>query len=61
MLRIVNKSNKNSYRAVQETHLDKKCVIDSQIDKIFKSADVDKDLSIRLDETSDKDLTNLAH
>ena len=32
MLKIVNKNNKNSYRIVQETHLDDDCVIDSQSD-----------------------------
>ena len=61
ILKIVKKNNKNSYRIVQETHLDKDCVIGSQIDKTLKSTDVVKDLSIRLDKTSHDNLTNLAN
>ena len=60
MLKIVNKSNKNSHRIVPKTHLDEDCVIDSQIGKTLESTDVVKDLSIRLDKTSHHSLTNLA-
>ena len=61
MLKIVNKNNKNSYRIVQETHLDDDCVIDSQIHETLESTDVVKDLPIRLDKTSHDDLTKLAN
>ena len=40
MLKIGNKNNKNSYRIVQETHLDEDCVIDSQIGETLESTDV---------------------
>ena len=39
MLKIVNKNNKNSYRIVQETHLDDDCVIHSQIHETLESTD----------------------
>ena len=61
MLKIGNKNNKNSYRIVQETHLDEDCVIDSQTGETLESTDVVKDLSIRLDKTSHDSLTNLAN
>ena len=61
MLKIVNKNTKNSYRIVQETHLDDDCVIHSQIDETLASTDVVKDLSIMLDKTSHDDLTKLAN
>ena len=61
MLKIVNKNNKNSYRIVQETHLDDDCVIHSQIYETLASSDVVKDLSIMLDKTSHDDLTKLAN
>ena len=61
MLQIVSKNNKNSYRVVQETHLDEECVIDSQIGETLESTDVVKDLSTRLDKSSHSDLTNLAN
>ena len=61
MLKIVNKNNKNSYRIVQETHLDDDCVIDSQIHETLESTDVVKDLPIRLNKTSYDDLTKLAN
>ena len=61
LLKIVNKNNKNSYRVVQETHLDKECVIESQIGETLESTDVVKDLSIRLDKISHDDFTNLAN
>ena len=61
MLRIVYKNNKNSYRIVQETHLDEDCVIDGQIGQTLESTEVVKDLSIRLDKTSHDSLTNLAN
>ena len=61
ILKIVSRSNKNSCRVVNETHLDEECVTDSQICKNLESTDVDKDLSIGLGETSHKDLTNLAN
>ena len=61
MLKIVNKNNKNSYRIVQETHLDDDCVIDSQIHETLESTDVVKDLPVRLDKTSHDDLTKLAN
>ena len=61
MLETVNKNNKNSYRMVQETHLDEDCVIDSQIGKTLESTDVVKDLPVRLDKTSHDDLANLAN
>ena len=61
MLKTVNKNNKNSYRIVQETHLDDDCVIDSQIHETLESTDVVKDLPIRLDKTSHDDLTKLAN
>ena len=60
MLKIVNKNNKNSHRIVQETHLDNDWVIDSQIHETLESTDVDKDMPIRLDKTSNDDLTKLA-
>ena len=53
MLKIVNQNNKNSYRIVQETHLDN--------DETLESTDVVKDLPIRLDKTSHDDLTKLAN
>ena len=46
MLETVNKNNKNSYRMVQETHLDEDCVIDSQIGKTLEGTDVVKDLQL---------------
>ena len=49
MLKIVNKNNKNSYRIVQETHLDEDYVVDSHIGETTESTDVVKDLSIRLE------------
>ena len=58
MLRIVNKNNKNSYRHVQESHLDEDCVIDGQIGETLESTEVVKDLSVRLDETSHDRLTD---
>ena len=61
MLRIVNKNNKNSYRIVQETHLDEDCVIDGQISETLESTEVVKDFPIRLDETSHSSLINLAN
>ena len=61
MLRIVNKNNKSPYRIVQETHLDEDCVIDGQISETLESTEVDKDLPIRLDETSHDSLINLAN
>ena len=61
MLKIVNKNNKNSYRVVQEIHLDEDCVINSQTGETLESIDVVKDLSVRLDKTSHDDLTNLAN
>ena len=61
MLKIVNKNNKDSYRVVQETHLDEHCVIDSQMNETLESTDVAKDLPIRLGKTSHDDLTNLAN
>ena len=61
MLETANKNNKNSYRVVQETHLDEDCVIDSLIGKTLESTDVVKDLTIRLDKTSHDDLPNLAN
>ena len=61
MLKIVNKNNKNSYRIVQETHLDDDFVIDSQIRETLESSDVVKDLPIRLNKTSHDDITNLAN
>ena len=61
MLKIVNKNNKNSYRIVQETHLDEDCVIDSQIGETLESTGLVKDLPIRLEKTSHDDLTNLAN
>ena len=61
ILKIVNKTNKNSYRIVQETYLDEDCVIDSQIGSTLKSTNVVKGLPIRLDKTSHDDLTNLAN
>ena len=61
MLKIVNNNNKNSYCMVQETHLDEDCVIDSQIGETLESIDMVNDLSIRLDKTSQDNLTNLAN
>ena len=61
MLKIVNKNNKNSYRVVQETHLDEDCVTDSQISETLERTDVVKDLPVRLDKTSHDDTTNLAN
>ena len=61
MLRIVNKNNKNSYRIVQETHLDEDCVIDGQINETLESTEVVKGFPIRLDETSHSSLINLAN
>ena len=61
MLRIVNKNNKNSYRIVQETHLDEDCVIDGQINETLESTEVVKGFPIRLDETSHNSLINLAN
>ena len=61
MLKIVNKNNKNSYRIVQETHLDDDCVLDSEIHETLESTDVAKDLQIRLDKTSHDNLTKLAN
>ena len=61
MLKIVNNNNKNSYCMVQETHLDEDCVIDSQIGETLESTDMVNDLSIRLDKTSQDNLTNLAN
>ena len=61
MLKTVNKNNKNSYRIVQETHLDDDCVIDSQIHETLESIDVVKDFPIRLEKTSHDDLTKLAN
>ena len=52
MLKIVNKNNKDSYRVVQETHLDEHCVIDSQMNETLESTDVVKDLPIRLGKIS---------
>ena len=49
MLKIVNKNNKNSYRIVQETHLDEDYDVDSQIGETMESTDVVKDLSFRLE------------
>ena len=60
MLKLVDKSNKNSHRIVQGTNLDEDCVIDSQIGETMESTDVVKDLSIRLDKTFHDSLTNLA-
>ena len=61
MLKIVNNNNKNSYCMVQGTHLDEDCVIDSQIGEILESTHMVNDLSIRLDKTSQDNLTNLAN
>ena len=61
MLKIVNSNNKNSYCMVQETHLDEDCVIVSQIGEILESTHTVNDLSIRLDKTSQDNLTNLAN
>ena len=61
LLKIVNKNNKNSYRLVQETHLDEECVIDSQICETLESTDGDTGISIRLDKTSKNNLTNLTN
>ena len=61
MLKTVSKNNKSSYRIVQETHLDDDFVLDSQIHKTLESADVVKELPIRLDKTSHDDLTKLAN
>ena len=61
LLKIVNKNNKNSYRLVQETHLDEECVLDSQICETLESTDGDTDISIRLDKTSKNNLTNLTN
>ena len=46
MLKIVNKNKKNSYRIVQETHLDKDCVLDSQTGKALESTDVVRDCQL---------------
>ena len=60
MLKLVDKSNKNSHRIVQGTNLDEDCVIDSQIGETMENTDAVKDLSIRLDKTFYDSLTNLA-
>ena len=60
-LKIVNKNNKNSYRIVQETHLDEDCVIDSQIGETLESTEVVKDLPIMSEKTSHDSVTNLAN
>ena len=61
MLKTVNKNNKSSYRIIQETHLNEDCVIHSQIGETLENTDGVKHLPIRLDKTSDDDLTNLAN
>ena len=61
MLKVVNKNNKNSYRIVQEIHLDEDCVTYSHNGKTLESTDIVKDLAIRLDKTSHDNLTNLAN
>lgn len=61
ILKIVNKNSKNSYRVLQECHLDENCVIVSQIDEASESTDVDRDLSSRLDKISCDDLKNLTN
>ena len=61
MLKSVNKNNKNSYCIIQETHLNEDCVIHSQIGETLENTDGVKHLPIRLDKTSDDDLTNLAN
>ena len=61
MLKTVNKNNKNSYRIIEETHLNEDCVIHSQIGETLENTDAVKHLPIRLDKTSDDDLTNLAN
>ena len=61
MLKIVNKNNKNTYRIVQEGHLDDNYIIDSQSHETLESTDVVNDLPNRLDKTSHEDITKLAN
>ena len=61
MLKIVNKNNKNTYRIVQEGHLDDNYIIDSQSHETLESTDVVNDLPNRLDKTSHEDVAKLAN
>ena len=61
MLKIVNKNNKNTYRIVQEGHLDDNYIIDSQSHETLESTDVVNDLTNRLDKTSHEDITKLSN
>ena len=47
MLTIVNKNNKNTYRIVQEAHLDDNYIRDSQSHQTLESIDVVNDLPNR--------------
>ena len=58
-LDVKDYKNKISYRLVQETYLDKDCVIDSYVGETLESADVVKDFSTRLDKAFHDFLTNL--